>query len=226
MPIATATATRQGTSSNNADRAAVAVADAGVTAAAVVDIIGHAEDAPQTALLFAETMARVGAQYGGTNGLLSAGALVVDSIAGRGPDGVGVVATTRGTGRTVISWVGDSHAYGWDGERLHRYTTPQTYGQQLRDNGAPWDVAETHDDWLLTSIGRAVPSSIFTVVSPDPVAILATDGLDCVPRERLVEIIREHAGDPQALADALVAEPEVDKDGYRDDVTVVVLAVN
>lgn len=226
MIIHTATATRQGTGANNADRAALAVTDAGVTAAAVVDIIGHADDAPQAALLLAETMARVGAQRGGPNGLLAAGLLVVDSIAGRGPDGVGVVATTRGAGRTVISWVGDSHAYGWDGGRLHRYTTPHTYGQQLRDNGAPWDVAADHDDWLLTSIGRAVPASIFTVVSPDRLTILATDGLDSLPAGELEQIIRGHADDPQALADALVAAPDVDAQGYRDDVTVVVLLAN
>jgi PPM family protein phosphatase len=64
------------------------------------------------------------------------------------------------------------------------------------------------------------------VVSPDLLVILATDGLDCVPHERLVGVVREHADDPQALADALVVEPEIDRDGYRDDVTVVVLLSN
>jgi len=227
--IRTATATRQGTTAtNNADRAAVFASENGTTAAAVVDLIGHHPNAPQVAFLLAETAARIAAQRGGPSGLLSAGLLVADAGADDEPepDGVAVVAVAEEPARTVISWTGDSHAYGWDGQRLHRYTTPHTYGEQLRENGAPWEIAVQHDNWLTTMIGRAVPASIFTAVSPDPLTILASDGLDCVPRERLVEIIRGHAADPQALADALVAEPDVDAEGYRDDVTIVVLLNN
>jgi len=87
----------------------------------------------------------------------------------------------------------------------------------------PGGVAEDHDDWLLTTLGRAVLASIFTVVSGDPLMILATDGIDSLGRGELERIVREHAGDPQALANALVTAPDVDDAGDRDDVTIAVL---
>lgn len=227
MPITTATATRQSTEINNADAAAVFTTEDGITCAAIVDLIGHHSRAPQIAAMLAETIARVGAQRSGVSGLLSAGLLVADAGAAEEPepDGVGVVAVADGE-NVVISWTGDSHGYGWDGKVLRRYTTPHTFGEQLRANGAPWELAEQHDDWLKTTLARAVVSSIFTVTSPDRLVILASDGLDAVPHDRLVEIIRAHEDNPQALADALVAAPDVDGHGYRDDVTVVVLSAN
>jgi serine/threonine protein phosphatase PrpC len=225
MPIATATATRQGTTeTNNADGLAVFTTADGITSAAVVDLIGHHHRAPQIATLLAETIVRVGAQRSGPSGLLSAGLLVANAGAAEEPepDGVAVVAVAD-VETTVVSWTGDSHAYGWDGKQLRRYTTPHTFGEQLRANGAPWELAEKHDDWLKTTLGRATFATIFTITCPDPVVILASDGLDCVPHADLERICREHADAPQTLADALVAEPEADQHGYRDDVTVVVL---
>jgi serine/threonine protein phosphatase PrpC len=223
--VVTATATRQGTEKNNADGAATFTTEAGDAGAAVIDLVGHHSNASFVARLLAETAARVGVQRGGPAGLLSAGLLVAD--AGDAdelePDGVGVFAVTHPGDRTVISWIGDSHAYGWNGERLHRYTTPHTYGQQLREHGAPWEIAEAADHWLTTTIGRATPAGIFTITTEDPLVILASDGTDALPEQDLTDLVRKHAGTPQALADAIVAAIEPDDDGYRDDTTVVVL---
>lgn len=222
-----ATATRQGAGHNNADACALFTTEAGTTAAAVIDIIGHPSEAPFVARLLAETAARVGAQRGGYAGLLSAGLLISDPGAQEEPepDGVGVVAVTTPGAPTVISWLGDCHAYGWDGGRFHRYTTPHTYGQQLREYGAPWEISEDHNDWIVTSLSAATPATILTVTSDDPLVILASDGIDSVPPAELVALIELHADNPQALAHAIVAAVPEGPDGDRDDATVVVIAV-
>ncbi|MER8236093.1 hypothetical protein [Streptomyces sp. NPDC094049] len=55
--------------------------------------------------------------------------------------------------------------------------------------------------------------------------LLVSGGIsDQVDLDTAVALCRTHRGDPQALADALVAAAEEDVDGYRDDTTVVVLA--
>lgn len=221
----TASATRQGTTDiNNADGGAVFTTEAGTTAAAVIDLIGHAPNAPDVAHLLAETAARVAAQRGGPAGLLSAGLLIADPGAADDPepDGVGVVAVIHSDGHVVISWIGDSHAYGWDGTRLHRYTTPHTYGQQLREYGAPWEIAAAADHWLTTTLSRATPAGILTVTTTDALVLLASDGIDAIPKEQLATLVAQHADDPQELTDAIVAAvPELDT--FRDDATVIVI---
>lgn len=227
MTITTAVATRQGTSDiNNADSGAVFTTEGGAVGAAVVDLIEHQAAAPFIARLLAETAARVAAQRGGPAGLLSAGLLVADPGAFPDepePDGVAVVAVAHPHDNVVISWLGDSHAYGWNGTRLRRYTTPQTYGQQLRQYGAPWDVSETHNDWILTSLSHATVANITSVNCDDSLVILASDGIDTLPEDQLTELVRGHAADPQALATAIV-QAVPDEDTYRDDATVIVLA--
>lgn len=219
-------ASRRGTEHNNADHAATFTTEAGTTAAAVIDLAGHHDNAPVVARLLAETAARVAAQRGGPAGLLSAGLLVADPGADPEPepDGVAVVAVAHPDGPTVISWCGDSHGYGWDGTRLHQYTTPHTYGQQLREYGAPWNVAAGHDDWLLTSLSHATVAGIVTVTCPDPLIILTSDGLDALPMQTFTDLVRTHAHNPPALAAALVAAVPTSPDGYRDDTTVITIA--
>jgi serine/threonine protein phosphatase PrpC len=225
MTITTAIATRQGTTeTNNADCTACFTSEDGLTAAALVDVAGHAPTAPKVAMLLAETAARVGAQRGGRAGLLSAALLVADAGAGEDPEpsGVAVVATRREDERAMISWIGDSHAYGWDGTRLHRYTTPHTLAEQMRTLGIP--VGPVADDWLVTSLAQATPANVLSVTCEDPLIILTSDGLDTLGQEGIYGLIRENGDDPQALADALVAAVDADEDGYRDDATVIVLA--
>ncbi|MFD3917366.1 hypothetical protein ACFWR1_38445, partial [Streptomyces sp. NPDC058603] len=60
----------------------------------------------------------------------------------------------------------------------------------------------------------------------DHLILLTSDGVhDQIGRAALEALVREHAADPQALADALVAAAEPDDDGYRDDATVVILLI-
>jgi protein phosphatase len=159
--------------------------------------MGHPPTAPAIANLLAETTVRIAAQRTGLAGLLTAGLLVA----------------------------GDAHAYGWDGQTLTRHTTPHTFGETLRRYGAPWDtIADSVDHVVTASLADAVPALVPTVATTDPLVILASDGLDAVPQDDLAALVREHAGNPQAIADALVAAPGEDEAGYRDDVTVVVIA--
>jgi protein phosphatase len=226
VTITIATATRQGTEINNADATAVFRSATGAVAAALVDISGHPDSAPTTALLLAETAARVAAQLGGRAGLLSAGLLIRDPGDGDEPEpsAVGVVATRADDDRAVIAWCGDAHAYGWNGQRLHRYTTPHTLAAQMHAHGIP--VGPIANDWVISKLPQATPATVLSVEADDPLIILTSDGLDAVPEDQLTDLIREHADDPQALADALVAAPQADGSGYRDDVTVAVLRVN
>lgn len=226
MPIRTAIATRQGTERNNADAAAIFTAQNGDVGAAVVDLIGHHERAPLVAQLLAETAARIAPQRSGPAALCSAGLLVADPGADDEPepDGVGVVAVVHPDRHKVISWAGDSHAYGFDGTTLRRCTTPHTMGEQLRWNGTAPEIAEDHDNWILTTLGRSTIATVYTVTCDDPLLILASDGLDDVPHRYLEGLVTEHQHDLQALADALVDAPGEDDAGYRDDVTVIVIA--
>jgi len=57
-------------------------------------------------------------------------------------------------------------------------------------------------------------------IEPDAALLLCTDGLtDMVPSASIEHVVRAHAGDPQAVADALVAS--ANDAGGRDNVTVV-----
>lgn len=223
MTITTAAATRQGTEINLADSYATFTSEDGLTAAALVDVSGHAPTAPKIAMLLAETAARVAAQHGGRAGLLSAGLLVADTGAGDEPEpsGVAVVATRRDGERAMISWIGDSHAYGWDGTRLHRYTTPHTLAEQMRTLGIP--AGPVADDWLVSSLAQATPATVLSVTCEDPLIILTSDGTDIIPAGKLQQLVATHADHPQTLADAIIAAAEADDNGYRDDCTVVVI---
>ena len=71
-------------------------------------------------------------------------------------------------------------------------------------------------------------------ISDREVQLLAEDGDEATVRvtaslslsvadDQLEDLVREHAADPQALADALVAGASADEAGYRDDATAIVL---
>jgi PPM family protein phosphatase len=219
-------ATRQGsTESGNADAARVYTSSDHVTAAAVVDGIGHDDQTHTLAPILAETAARVAAQRGPLAGLLTASLLVADRGPEHdGPDAVAVVARFREGADTVVDWVGDAAAYGWDGRRLRRYSTDHTVGEQLRANGAPLELAADHDNWLRTSLGLATVATVYEVNIPaDELVILTSDGVhDQVSHDEFVDLVRAHAGDPAQLAGALVAAARDDVDGYRDDATAIV----
>ncbi|GGZ49030.1 hypothetical protein GCM10010387_49310 [Streptomyces inusitatus] len=208
--IVVATATRQGTGENNADAASVFTASDGTVAAALIDIAGHHPGAPVLAERLAWRAAAIGARYGATAAVLDAAALVADPGDGLGagplPDGAIVVAVLRPGRPPRICAAGDSVAYGWDGRRLTARTVPQGVGDDLR-----------------VGLGTAVATTVAAATAPaGEMLLLVSDGAD-LGRGTLEALAREHAADPQALADAIVDAAASDGAGCRDDATAIVV---
>ncbi|MGW4028266.1 hypothetical protein ACWEFL_02920 [Streptomyces sp. NPDC004838] len=223
-------ATRQGIASNNADAAARFTAADGTTAVAVVDMIGHAPEAPAVGRLLAETAVRIGAQRGPLAGLLAAAMLIADPGAGDEPepDGVAVLAVAR-PGRPVeLGWVGDCRAYGWDGRRLAARTDPHTMGAYLRQYGMPpvggGVLAAAHDAWVRTTLAAATATSVALAEVPaGELLVLVSDGVwGQVRHEEMERLAREHGSTPEQLAATLVAAAVPGADGERDDATAVI----
>jgi protein phosphatase len=141
------------------------------------------------------------------------------------PDGDAVLAVAEPDGQeTSIAWTGDARAYGWDGQQLRQRSTDHTVGQYLRVNGVPVELAEDHDNWVRTSLGRCGISSVHACRITDAVVLLTSDGVhDSVPHASLEALVRKHADRPQELVEAVVAAVTADEDDYRDDATVIVL---
>ncbi|MGW7712165.1 hypothetical protein [Streptomyces sp. NPDC054771] len=227
MTITTGLATREGTAQDNADAGRVYVLADGTVGAAVIDGVGHGPHTSRTAPLLAETAARIAARRGPLGGLLSASELIADAGAdGEEADAVAVAVRVRPDDDVaVVNWTGDARAYGWDGTRLELYTDDHTVGAQLRANGVSLDIAREHDNWLRTSLSRATIGTVYTAGIRDQVVILTSDGVhDQMPGDVLEDLVREHQGAPQALADALVAAAQDDEEGYRDDATAIVIS--
>jgi serine/threonine protein phosphatase PrpC len=226
--IVTAVATRQGTREHNADAAQTFRASDGTIAAALVDGIG---DSPQLAAgmeRLAWAAARLAAQLDGRSALVTVGRIVADPGAEDEPeaDGPGIVAVVHPDGDVVVHWLGDCRAYGWDGTVLTQHSTDHTMGECLRVNsGHALPEYKAHDNWVLSVLSRALPTTVAEVVISDAdVVLLTSDGVhDQVPHDMLEALVRDHQGDAQVLADAIVAAARADEDGYRDDATVVVL---
>lgn len=224
----TATASREGTSGPTADAAAVYRTADGTTAAAIVDGIGHDPGTVRLMPVLAEVAARLTARIDGRSGIVTAGQLVADDGTGDDPepDGPAVVAAVRPDGRVVVHWIGDCRAYTWDGAALVQVTTDHTMGESLRRNSGR-DLPEyaAHDNWVLLTLSRAVPTTVGEAVALDPhLVILTSDGVhDQVPHDVMEGLVRAHETDPQALADALVAAARDRPSGRRDDATAVVI---
>lgn len=224
--ITVAVATRQGTREANADAAAVHTLYDGTVGAAIVDGIGSSAEIAAYAHLAAHVAARVGPRRSSILGLLAAADLNAAPFSEPiRPDGVAVLAVAApGEDETSIAWTGDARAYGYDGDQLHRRTTDMTVADYLRVNGFPVEATIRHEDWIRASLGRSSINTIHQARINDRLILLSSDGVHKqMADERLAELVREHADDPQALADAVVAEPQADEDGYRDDATVIVI---
>ena len=219
-----ATATRRGVRDHNMDAAALFQASTGVAVAAVVDGIGNDPGGAAIMRLLADCAVRVGATKGALAGVLAAAALVEDPGVGHHmPDGVIVLALAVPGRPTHLAWVGDSHAYSWDGATLHRRTDPHTMGAYLRGNGVA-DLAPLHDSWVRLSLSTATVTNVAVSAAPaDELLLLLSDGLDNVPHDQLEALVRDHHDNPEALADAIVAAARETEDGYRDDATAIVL---
>ncbi|MFI0406537.1 PP2C family protein-serine/threonine phosphatase [Actinomadura sp. 3N508] len=228
-----AAATRRGTRPYNADAARTWTTDK-TTVATVVDGIGNSAEVAASSRLLAGVIARVAAHRGGLAALLTAADLLrAPAVDGENPDAVAVAAVAHDD-VTAVHWIGDARAYGWDGRRLRRYTTDQTVGEQLRRNGAPWDLAADHDNWVRATLRTAVIAAVYDVEIPaDETVLLVSDGVpDGVPHDELEALLRRY-DEPQdedgeavglpALARGIIAAAREDETGYRDDATVVVL---
>jgi serine/threonine protein phosphatase PrpC len=223
--IRVAVATRRGVREHNMDAALVFVASTGIVAAAVVDGIGNDHHGAHTMRLLAETAARIGATKGPLAGTLAAAALIEDpGVQQYRPDGVAVLAVAQSGEPTLLSWVGDSHAYSWDGAVLCRRTDPHTMGAYLRQGGHFGEVVVQFDSWVRVSLSTATATNVaLSEVPAGELVLLVSDGLDEVPAEDLAALVKQHQDDPQALVGAIVAAASEDTEGYRDDATAVVL---
>jgi serine/threonine protein phosphatase PrpC len=226
LTFRTAAASRCGVRAHNMDAAVIFEAANGYVTAAVVDGIGNDEHGAHTMRLLAETAARIGATKGALAGVLAAAALIEDPGTGKyKPDGVLVLAIAEQGKPTLLGWVGDSHAYGWDGTTLRRRTDPHTMGAYLRQGGRFDEVVVQYDSWIRVSLSTATPTTVaLSEVPAGELVLLVSDGLDETPIDELEALVRQHQDDPQALVDAIVAAARVSEDGYRDDATAVVLA--
>ncbi|MGW6540127.1 hypothetical protein ACWGBV_12990 [Streptomyces sp. NPDC055051] len=83
-----------------------------------------------------------------------------------------------------------------------------TGGERLRQNSAPWDLAEDHDNRVRTSLGDATAATVY--------------------EHGHLEDLHAHVQDPQGLAKALVNAGDCGAGargtgGYRDHATAAVL---
>lgn len=227
MTITSAIATREGTDGDNADAAAVFRSFDGTVAAALVDGIGHSAHLTTGVGHMAWAAARLAAQLDGRSALVTVGRIVADPGAEEPePDGPGIVAVTHDDGAVVVHWLGDCRAYGWDGTTLTQHSTDHTMGECLRVNsGKALPEYAAHDNWVLSTVSRALPTTVFeAVIEAAQTVLLTSDGVhEQISHDELEELVREHHDDPQALADAIVTAVSADGDGYRDDATVIVL---
>lgn len=224
-----AVATRRGTGANayNADGTEVFRASDGTLAAALVDGIGHTARVSSGVRRMAWAAARLAAQLDGRSALVTVGRIVADpgTAEEKEPDGPAVVAVARQGEGVIVHWLGDCRAYGWDGYHLHQRTTDHTMGECLWVNAAGGALPEytAHNNWVLLTLSRALPTTVFEVEIDDDLVLLTSDGVhDSVPHTQLESLVREHTGDPQTLADTIVAATP-NTDGSRDDATAIVL---
>ncbi|MEU0516656.1 SpoIIE family protein phosphatase [Streptosporangium sp. NPDC006007] len=225
--IITGLATRPGTTTPSGDTAAVHRQADGTVAVSVVDGIGHSPRVAAVAHMLAEVAARAAARRGPLAGLLTATELVADPGAADEPepDAVAVVAVAEpGDDRVRVAWVGDARAYALEDGRLRPLTVDHTLAEQLAMCGYAGEITRRAAQWVRTTVATAAVATVAEAWTDAPLVLLTSDGVhDRVPHDEVEALVREHADDPQALADALVAAARPDEDGYRDDATAVVL---
>ncbi|MEU8760915.1 hypothetical protein [Streptomyces sp. NPDC048659] len=244
MSVTTAVATRRGTRPRNADSAVVhRLPGTPMVAAALVDGIGNTAAAVEFSYVAAQVAARVGARKGPLLGILAAAEMAAAPPGARVEDGVAVVAVSSAeSGITQIAWTGDARIYGWTGTELVQRSTDQTMGTWLRNWGGtavtlhrddrPDETVTTEaaalvlDDLARAALGRCSIATVPLAFITDGLVILTSDGAHTqTTHDVMKRLVREHAGEPQALADAITAAARPDSDGYRDDATVVVIRV-
>ncbi|MFG2894786.1 SpoIIE family protein phosphatase [Streptomyces sp. NPDC048248] len=225
--VRTGTATRAGTTAPSGDAVAVHLQEDGTTAAAVVDGIGHSRRVASVAQLLATVIARIAARRGGLAGLLTGTELVADPGSGEEPepDAVAVIATAQADGDQIrIAWVGDCRAYALEGGQLQPLTVDHNLAEQLARCGYTGEPPRPAAKWVRTTVGTAVVATVAEAWTKSPLVVLTSDGIhDQMPHGAMEALALTYEGEPQALADALVAAAETGADGVRDDATAIVI---
>lgn len=229
--VITATATNRGGRETNADAVAVHYYDgADITTATVVDGIGNDSEVVQVAAVAAQVIARTTARTSPVAGIMAAAGMVADPVYKTpGPDAVAVVAMYAPGRDFTIGYIGDCRAYSWDGDTLTLHTEDHTIGQQMRLTGADEAEAREYDNRVRTSLAIATIGTVLEIKISAKLVVLTSDGVhDALDHDRLTELVRRHAEEPQDLADSLVAEAVTaprDDDADVDNVSAVVLLV-
>ena len=206
-PPAVGIATSLGGRPANADHATYHRRPNGTTAVALADFIGSEPDAVEGAHVAAEFAARIGARHNAMEGVNAAAAAFRDTdLEFPTPDGVIVMAVARPGEPNVIAHLGDCAGYAFDGTELTPLTTAQTKAQRLLHEGHADDdkIRRTHHV-PITSLARAAPTTISLAETFAQVIVLLSDGVHgACPHQQLADIVRAHAEDAQACAQALV----------------------
>ncbi|MFD0206009.1 MULTISPECIES: PP2C family protein-serine/threonine phosphatase [Saccharothrix] len=194
----------------------------GTFAAAVVDGIGSTPEVADFARTTAAVAARMAARQTPVLGVTAAAAPYADlDDDSTEPGGAIVVASVRAGEDWRVAYAGDSSAYGLkDDGTLHRFTTPHTLGEELRQQGVPDAEAAAHDHKLRHHLGRVPLYGVEGFEANARLLVLASDGLK-VPHDELRGLLLEHGDDPQRCAEELHAAARAR--GSRDDVTVLVI---
>lgn len=174
----------------------------------------------------AEVAARAGAVRGPLAGLPTTALLLADPGPDDGsPDAVAVTAT-RTPGRPYGRGLGGRWPrVGWNSQRLRPYVTDATVGEQLRLNGALWDLVKDHAGWIRVTLANATIATVYTILVPTSELLVLTS--DSVHDQSTP---RRPGGDgapaPLRPADARGQPRRCRRDGrrrYRDDATALVL---
>lgn len=220
-------ATREGTIVPSGDAVAVHVQKDGTTAAALVDGTGHSRRVASVAQLLATVIARTAARRGALAGLLTGTELVADPGSGEEPepDAVAVIATARAeTDQIRIAWVGDCRAYALEDGQLRPLTADHNLAEQLAACGYEGEIPGLAAKWVRTTVRTAAVATVAEAWTDCPLVVLTSDGVhDQVPHGAMEALALTHEGEPQALAEALVAAAGIGADGARDDATAIVI---
>ncbi|MFE2757312.1 PP2C family protein-serine/threonine phosphatase [Actinosynnema sp. NPDC059335] len=178
----------------------------GTFAAAVVDGTGSTPEVADFARVAADVAARTAARQTPVLGVVVASIPYADFEADHlQPNGAIVVASVRAGGYWRIAHAGDSSAYGLkDDGTLHRFTTPHTLGEELRQQGVPDAEAAAHDHKLRHNVGRVPLYGVEGFEAVARLLVLASDGLK-VPHEVFRGLLLDHGHDPQRCAEELLA---------------------
>jgi serine/threonine protein phosphatase PrpC len=217
LSITVGTASNIGDRTANADAAATVITPLGMCAA-VVDGVGSSSEVCTAARLAADVAAVVGSHKGAQAGIMAAADTMPDY-----PDAPNAVAAVVSVihDQIEIAHVGDAAVFTWDGPgTLRRWTVNQTVGAHIdhmrtnpglteQDRRALDEVVLVMDDYILNGLKFATINTIVWTPLRGPlprVVVLTSDGVHkMLGHLHLNALITQHRDNPQALADAIVA---------------------